>query len=122
MAGEASPAIRRYGHRGYARSLLPRQRRRMDPGARSRPGHSVQGKLLVVARTEEGAAAARGEIGIAAPEDARARARMDPPVSERASREKQSAHPRIRVAADAGDAAERSGAGALHSARSAARV
>ena len=42
------------GHRrrGHARSLLPRQRRRLDPRARSRPRHPVGRQLLVVARAE----------------------------------------------------------------------
>ena len=39
---------RLHGHRrrGHPRSLLPRQRRRLDPRARPRPGHPVQGQLL----------------------------------------------------------------------------
>ena len=50
------------GHRdrGDARSLLPRQRRRLDPRARPRPRHPVAGQLLLVARAE-GASASRIE-------------------------------------------------------------
>ena len=33
-------------HRGHARPLLPRQRRRLDPRARPRPRHPVPGQLL----------------------------------------------------------------------------
>ena len=45
------------GHRRrrHARPVLPRQRRRLDPRARPRQGHSVRGQLLVVARAEAGA-------------------------------------------------------------------
>ena len=50
-----------HGRRRHARSLLPRQRRRLDPRARSRPRHPVGGQLLVVARAEAEAARAGGE-------------------------------------------------------------
>ena len=46
-----------HGRRRHPRPLLPRQRRRVDPRARPRPGHPVRGQLLVVARAEAGAAA-----------------------------------------------------------------
>ena len=52
----ALPAgLHRHRRRGHARSLLPRQRRRLDPRARSRHGHPVGGQLLVVARAEAAA-------------------------------------------------------------------
>ena len=38
----------------HPRSLLPRQRRRLDPRARPRPRHPVGGQLLVLARPEAG--------------------------------------------------------------------
>ena len=46
------------GHRRrrHARSLLPRQRGRLDPRARPRPRHPVQGQLLRLARAEAGRA------------------------------------------------------------------
>ena len=49
------------GHRrrDHARSLLPRQRRRLDSRARSRRGHSVRGQLHVVARAEAHASRSR---------------------------------------------------------------
>ena len=50
-----------HGDRGDARSLLPRQRRRLDPRARPRPRHSVAGQLLLVAGAERTAARHRGE-------------------------------------------------------------
>ena len=42
------------GHRRrrHPRSLLPRQRRRLDPRARPRPRHPVGGQLLLLARAE----------------------------------------------------------------------
>ena len=50
------------GHRRgrHPRSLLPRQRRGLDPRARPRPRHPVQGQLLELARAEAGAARAGG--------------------------------------------------------------
>ena len=41
-----------HGRRGDARSLLPRQRRRLDSRARSRPRDSLGRELLLVARAE----------------------------------------------------------------------
>ena len=45
----------------HPRSLLPRQRRRLDPRARPRPRPPVQGQLLELARAEAGAARAGGD-------------------------------------------------------------
>ena len=49
------------GHRrrDHARSLLPRQRREVDPRARPRQGNSVRGQLLELARAEAEAARSR---------------------------------------------------------------
>ena len=52
VARAFSQGLCRHGRRGDARSLLPRQRRRLDSRARSRPRHSVGRQLLVVARAE----------------------------------------------------------------------
>ena len=51
------------GHGGgrHPRSLLPRQRGRLDPRAGPRPRHPVGGQLLVVARAEGAAAGTGGE-------------------------------------------------------------
>src|SRR3954468_18017107 len=68
--------IQGHDHGRDARSLLPRQRRRLDPRARPRPRHPVPGQLLLVARAEAGAARARGEAGVGPPSPAPARARM----------------------------------------------
>ena len=56
-----APPGRVQGHdrRGHPRSLLPRQRRRLDPRARPRPRHPVQGQLLELARAEAGAPGGR---------------------------------------------------------------
>ena len=61
------------GHhrRGHPRSLLPRQRRGLDPRARSRRRHPLGGELLLLARAEEEAARGRGEGGVGAAADAR---------------------------------------------------
>ena len=51
------------GHRRRRdpRPLLPRQRGRLDPRARPRQGHPLEGQLLVLARAEAHAAGAGGE-------------------------------------------------------------
>ncbi len=48
-----------HGRRRHARPLLPRQRRRLDPRARSRPRHPVRGQLLRLARAEAEPAGSR---------------------------------------------------------------
>ena len=110
-----------HGRRRDPRSLLPRQRRRLDSRARSRPRHSVGRELLVLARAEAAAAAARGEGRDAAAADARARARMDPDVAARAAGQGQGASERLRRAAARRHGAEDRDGGDLHRARSAAR-
>ena len=60
-----------HGRRRHPRPLLPRQRRRLDPGARPRRGHPVEGQLLLVAGAEAEAPGAGGEDRVGAPEDAR---------------------------------------------------
>ena len=46
VAGTFPGRVSRHRGRGHPRSLLPRQRGRMDPGTRPRPRHSVEGQLL----------------------------------------------------------------------------
>ena len=92
-----------HGHRRDSRPLFSRQRRRLDSGTRSRPGHSVERQLHVVAGTETGAAAARGKIRERTAEDAAARARMDSHVAQSAPRQRQGAHQRLRSAARPGE-------------------
>ena len=45
MAGTVPAALPRHRGRGHPRSLLPRQRRRVDSRTRPRPRHSVEGQL-----------------------------------------------------------------------------
>ena len=75
----------------HPRPLLPRQRHRLDPRARSRPRHSLRGQLLVLAGAEAEAAAAGGPRGGGAPAHARARAGMDRGLAARPPGEVQGA-------------------------------
>ena len=61
VARAASPGVSGHRRGRHPRSLLPRQRRGLDPRARSRRGHSVGGQLLLVARAEATAARAGRE-------------------------------------------------------------
>src|SRR6185503_13491808 len=72
MARALSQGIQGLGRGHHARSLFPRQRRRLDPRTGSRQGVPVGGQLLVVARAEAEPARARGETGIQAPADSSA--------------------------------------------------
>ena len=102
VARAVPQGIQGHRRRRHARPLLPRQRRRVDPRARSRVRHPVEGQLLVLAGTEAAAAGAGGEVGEQAPEDAAARARMDPHVAARAAGQGQGASERVRAAAQRG--------------------
>ena len=62
VAGTVPPGVPGHGGGGHARPLLPRQRGRLDPGARPRPRHPLAGELLVLARAEAGSAS-RGRRG-----------------------------------------------------------
>ena len=101
LARTVSEGLRRHGRRRHARSLLSRQRRRLDSRARSRPRHSVGGQLLLVARAEAGPPRAGREGRNAPAADARARARMDSDVAARAAGQRQGAAERVRGAAAA---------------------
>ena len=65
--------LSRHRHRGHARSLLPRQRRRVDPRARPRPRHSLARQLLHVARAEGARLAAEEKPAGRPAQDARER-------------------------------------------------
>ena len=69
---------RGHGRRDHPRSLLPRQRRRLDPGARPRARDPLPGQLLGLARAEAEAPAAGGAPGVQPSADDRAGARMGP--------------------------------------------
>ncbi len=91
--------VSEHRHRGHARSLLPRQRRRLDPRARPRPRHSVAGQLLVVARAEGGAARQEERQQEGLQQDAREGARVGAPEPEGAPGEEQGAPAALRGAA-----------------------
>ena len=75
----ALPARLRGHRRGHhPRSLLPRQRRPLDPRARPRQGHPVRGQLLQLARAEAGAPPHGGEAGVGPGPHPRPRARVGP--------------------------------------------
>ena len=74
--------VQGHGRRDHPRSLLPRQRRQVDPRARSRRGPPVRGQLLGLARAQGQAPQGRGEAGRRARAHARARARVGAAVAE----------------------------------------
>ena len=102
LAGAVPGAVLRDGARGHPRSLLPGQRRRLDPGARPRPRHPVPGQLLVVAGAEAGAAGGGGEADLGAPAHAAARAGVGADGAARAARQVEGAPGRLRAAAGRG--------------------
>ena len=71
VAGAAPRGVRRHRRRRDPRPLLPRQRGRLDPRARPRPGHPLEGQLLVLARAEAHAPGAGGEGRVGPPEGPR---------------------------------------------------
>ena len=91
----------------HPRPLLPRQRHRLDPRARSRPRHSLRGQLLGLALAEAEAAGAGGPRGRGAPAHARARAGMDRGVPARAAGEVQGALSALRGTGEAGRGEDR---------------
>jgi sulfate-transporting ATPase len=101
--------VPRHRRRRHPRSLLPRQRRRLDPRARPRPGHPVGGQLLRPGwsrsrsawsrrRSRERAASARRS----AASSSGSACRPGPPGQE------QGAHQRLRGAARRGGQREKS--------------
>ncbi len=61
LARALPPGLPRHRGRDHPRPLLPRQCRRLDPGARPRPRHSLAGQLQLVARAEAEASRPGGE-------------------------------------------------------------
>ena len=100
--------LQRHGRRRDARSLFPRQRRRLDSRARPRPRHPLGRQLLLVARAEVEPPAAGREGRNPQAADAGARARVDPHVAARPPVEGQGAAQRLRGAAARGRARGRS--------------
>jgi energy-coupling factor transporter ATP-binding protein EcfA2 len=87
VARALSPGVSRHGRRHHPRPLLPRQRRRLDPRARPRARHPLEGQLLLLAGAEGAATRPRGEAGVGAPAHAAARAGVDPHDAARAPRQ-----------------------------------
>ena len=63
VAGAAPVRVQGCDRGGHARPLLPGQRRRLDPRARSRQGHPLRGQLLGLARAEADAHGSRRALG-----------------------------------------------------------
>ena len=102
VAGAVPPGVPGHGGGGHPRPLLPRQRGRLDPGARPRRRHPLAGELLVLARAEAGAPRTGGEGGSRPPADARARARVDPDGAARPAGQEQGPRRGLRDAPAAG--------------------
>ena len=98
LAGAPPPGVQGHGRRRHPRPLLPRQRRRLDPGARPRRRHPLGGELLLLAGAEAGAAGDGGEGVDGAPAHAGARAGVDPHGAARAPGQGQGAADRLRAA------------------------
>ena len=121
LAREAPSGIQGHGHRRDPRPLFPRQRGRLDPRARPRRGHPLEGQLLVVARAEAGPAGGRREDGIAPPADPGPRARVGPDVAQGPAGQGQGPRHRLREAPRPGLRALSRRPGAAHPAGAAPR-
>ena len=77
LAGKAPARVSGRGADRHPRPLLPRQRHRLDPRARSRPRHPLRGQLLRLSREEGQAHGAGRPRGRRPPARARPRARVD---------------------------------------------
>src|SRR5437867_13009755 len=103
MARAPHPAIRRHGYRGNSRSILPRQRCRLDSRTGSWSGNSVGRELLFVARAKEDASATGREIPNRKTENTRAGIGMDSNVAEGTTRQRQGAYQFLRSIAESGN-------------------
>ena len=91
LARAAPGRVQGRDRRGHPRSLLPRQRRPVDPRDRPLARHPVRGQLLRLARAEAEAAAAGGAQGVLAPAHDRGRARVGAHRTRRAGASKNKA-------------------------------
>ena len=121
MARAVPAEVSRHRDRRHARSLLPRQRRRVDPRARPRLRHSVEGQLHVVARAEGAAAAARSQAGGRAHQGDAEGARVGAHEPQGPPGEEQGAHRALRGAVVVRAPEAQRDAGDLHPGRRAAR-
>ena len=121
LAGAPSRRVPRHRRGGHPRSLLPRQRRRLDPRARPRRRHPVGGQLLVLAEAEGQAPRARREDRRRPPPHHAARARMDGHQPVGAALQEQGAHRRLQPDGRGGAERRRSTGADRHPGRPAAR-
>ena len=98
LARAVPVALPGHRRRGHARSLLPRQRGRVDPRTRPRHGHPVEGQLQLVAGTEGRAARARGQVRGGAHQDDEERAGVGAPERQGPSGQEQGAIEALRRA------------------------
>ena len=92
-------AVSRHRGRGDARPLLPRQRRRVDPRARPRLRHPVEGQLQRTGSSRRSSASPPSRSRRRrAPEGDEARARVGAQEREGPAGEEQGAHPALRGA------------------------
>jgi hypothetical protein len=96
VAGEDPRGLPGHGGRDHPRSLLPRERRRVDPRARPRRGPPVPRQLLGVARGQGQAAAARGEGRQRPRAHAGPRARVGAQLAQGAAGQVQGPHAALR--------------------------
>ncbi len=115
VAGAPPRAVRGHRDRGDARPLLSRQRGRLDPRAGPRRRHPMEGQLLRLAGTEEGAPAAGGKAGVRQAADPSEGAGMDQGISPRPAGQEQGPRGFLRVNARRGFGATGSGYADLHS-------
>ena len=121
VAGAVPAALSRHRGGGDARPLLPRQRRRLDPGTGPRHGHSLGGQLLLVAGAEGKAPRGRVEAGRGAHQVHEGRARMGAAERQGPAGEVQGAPRALRGTVAVRAPAAQRNAGNLHPGRRAPR-
>ncbi len=95
MARAAPAGLQGHDRGHHPRSLLPGQRRRLDPRARPRPRHPLPGQLLRLAGAEAEAPQAGGAPGVQPPAHDRAGARVGADERLSAARQAQGAPQRL---------------------------
>ncbi len=115
LARAVPAALPGHRDRGDARPLLPRQRGRVDPRARPRLRHSVEGQLQLVARAEGSAPRDRSEAGGGAHQGDAEGAGVGAAEREGPPGEEQGAHRALRGALVVRAPAAQRDAGDLHS-------
>ena len=103
LARAVPPGVQRHGRRDHPRSLLPGQRRAVDPRAGPRPRHPVQRQLLGLAGAEARPHGDREQAGRRPAADARPRARLGADEPQGPPVEGQGPPVRVRAAAGRGE-------------------